>query len=143
MEIRMGCGDLSDNTLVELLESCNLRNDLFHHADHVRFAWICVRQFGEQVAAERVLGGIRQFAIHNGSPQKFHYTRTRAWVRLIAVEQQKSPDSTLFAEFVAAHPELLDANALAPYYSKSVLESPAALIGWVEPDISPLPSLSK
>jgi len=143
METRMGCGDLSDNTLVELLESCELRNDLFHHADHVRLAWICVRQFGEQAGAERVLGGIRRFAIHNGSPQKFHYTRTRAWVRLIAVAHHKSPNYSAFMEFAAAHPELLDANALAPYYSKSVLESPAALMGWVEPDISPLPSVSK
>jgi hypothetical protein len=64
-------------------------------------------------------------------------------VRLIAAAQLKSEDVKIFLEFVAAHPELLDAQALARYYSKSLLESPAARAGWIEPDVSALPLLSK
>jgi hypothetical protein len=143
MEIRMGCSDLPDDTFVEGFESCLLRNNAFHHADHVRLTWIYVCRFGEETATERVLAGIRRFATHNGSPQKFHFTQTCAWVRLIAVAHGKSADVKAFVEFIAAHPELLDANALAHYYSKSVLESPDARAGWVEPDVRPLPSLRK
>jgi hypothetical protein len=116
---------------------------LFHHADHVRLTWIYVCQFGQEAAAERVLAGIRQFAAHNGSPQKFHFTQTCAWVRLIAAAQRESASVENFEEFIGAHLELLDANALARYYSKSFLDSPAARDGWVEPDICPLPSTAK
>ena len=142
-ENRSGTLHLSDEEFVCAFESCEFPGASFHHADHVRLAWIYVCQFGEQGATERMLAGIPRFASHNGSPQKFHYTQTCAWVRLIAAAQRESAGLKIFWEFVVAHPELLDANALGRYYSKTVLESPAARVGWVEPDVSTLPSLSK
>jgi len=141
--IRSGTLHLADDEFVHAFESCELSGALFHHTDHVRLTWIYVCQFGERGATERMLTGIRRFAAHNGSPQKFHFTQTCAWVRLIAAAQCDSAGVKTFVEFVAAHPELLNANALARYYSKSVLESPAARAGWIDPDIIPLPSLRK
>jgi hypothetical protein len=141
--IRSGTLDLSDEEFVRAFESCELAGASFHHADHVRLTWIYVRQFGEQVATERMLEGIWRFAAHHGSPKKFHYTQTCAWVRLIAAAQSRSAELTRFVEFVEAHSELLDGNALASYYSKTVLDSPAARAEWVEPDIRPLPSICK
>ncbi len=127
---------LGDKEFYRAFESCELEGASFHHADHVRLAWIYVCRFGEQTATERVMAGIRRFAAHNGSPQKFHYTQTCAWVRLIAAAQRESSGAKTLAEFVAAHPELSEANALGRYYSKSALESPAARGRWVEPDLS-------
>jgi hypothetical protein len=141
--IRSGTLNLSDDEFVRAFENCELAGSSFHHADHVRLTWIYVCQFGGQGATERVLAGIRRFAAHHGSPKKFHFTQTCAWVRLVAAAQRESIDVKIFLEFVAAHPELLDANALAGYYSKALLDSPAAGSGWVEPDISPLPSVAK
>lgn len=141
--VRSGTLHLDDDEFVRAFESCELAGESFHHADHVRLTWIYVRQFGEQPATERVLAGIRRFATHNGSPQKFHYTQTCAWIRLIAAAQRKSPDAATFVEFIAAHPDLLDANVLARYYSKEVLDSPAARTDWAEPDINSLPPLGK
>ena len=132
---------LNDDEFVCAFESCELVGASFHHADHVRLTWIYVCQIGEVVATERVMTGIRRFAAHNGSPQKFHFTQTCAWVRLIAAASRESSRVKTFEEFIGAHPELLDANALGRYYSKSVLDLPAARSGWVEPDIGPLPSL--
>jgi hypothetical protein len=143
IEMRSGTMHLDDDEFLRAFESCEIAGESFYHADHVRITWIYIQQFGEQGATELMLTGIRLFAVHVGKAQKFHYTQTRAWVRLIADAQHKTQDLSSFEEFVAAHPELLDANALAHYYSKSVLESPAARIGWVEPDVSPLPSQSK
>jgi hypothetical protein len=140
---RSGTLDMGDDEFVRAFESCELEGASFHHADHVRLSWIYVCRFGEQSAAELMLAGIRRFAAHNGSPQKFHYTQTCAWVRLIAVAQSESVGLKTFEEFAAAHPELLDARTLCRYYSKSLLDSPAAPAGWVEPDINPLPSLHK
>lgn len=142
-EIRSGTLHLSDEEFVRAFESCELAGVSFHHADHVRLTWICVCRFGEKAATERMLAGIQRFAAHNGSPKKFHFTQTRAWVRLIAAAQRKSPRVKTFEKFLDAHSELLDASALGRYYSKSALDSPAARVGWVEPDISRLPSLRK
>jgi hypothetical protein len=141
--IRLGTLHLSDDELVRAFETCELAGASFHHADHVRLTWIYVCRLSEMAATERVLAGILSFAAHNGRPQKFHFTQTCAWVRLIAAAQCDSAGVKTFVEFVAAHPELLNANALARYYSKSVLESPAARAGWIDPDIIPLPSLRK
>jgi hypothetical protein len=141
--MRSGTIHLGDDEFARAFESCELAGELFHHADHVRLTWIYVRQLGERAATERVMAGIRRFATHNGSPQKFHYTQTCAWVRLIAAAHLSSPELVTFAEFIATHPELLGSDALGRYYSKALLDSPAARAGWVEPDISALPSLSK
>jgi hypothetical protein len=143
LEIRSGTLHLTDEEFVRAFESCELAGASFHHADHVRLTWIYVRQFGVEGATERVLAGIRRFAAHSGSPTKFHFTQTCAWVRLIAASQRKSADIENFVEFIEAHSDLLDANALARYYSKSLLDSPAARDVWVEPDIGALPSLHK
>ncbi len=142
-KIRSGTLHLSDEEFVRAFESCELPGASFHHADHVRIAWIYFRAYGEETATELMLAGIRRFAAHNGSPQKFQYTRTCAWVRLIAAAQRESPDLKTFAEFIEVHMELLEGNALGRYYSKAVLDSPAARAGWVEPDVSSLPSLTK
>jgi hypothetical protein len=142
-DIRSGTLHLSDEAFVRAFESCELTGSAFHHADHVRLTWIYVRQFGEKAATKRVLAGILRFATHSGSAKKFHVTQTCAWVRLIAAAQSNASELTTFAEFVAAHPELLDANALARYYSKPLQDSPAARAGWVEPDVRPLPSAHK
>ena len=141
--MRSGTLHLDDEGFVRAFESCELPGASFHHADHVRLTWIYVREFGEQVAAERVLAGILRFATHSGSAKKFHYTQTCAWVRLIAAAHRESPELPSFRDFITAHPELLDADALGRYYSKFLLETPAARAEWVEPDISSLPSLDK
>ena len=141
--IQSGTLHLNDDEFVRAFESCELAGASFHHADHVRLTWIYVREFGEVSATERMLAGIQRFAAHNGSPQKFHFTQTCGWVRLIVAASRESSRVKTFEEFIGAHPELLDANALGRYYSKSLLDSPAARAGWVEPDISPLPSLNK
>jgi hypothetical protein len=142
-KIDSGALHLSDDEFVRAFENCELAGASFHHADHVRLTWIYVCRLGEEAATERLLTGIRRFAAHNGSPQKFNFTQTCAWVRLIAAAQRESSRVKTFEEFIALHPELLDASALARYYSKSALDSSAARAGWVEPDVSPLPSLRK
>jgi hypothetical protein len=142
-ELRSGTLHLSDDEFVRAFESCELAGSAFHHADHVRLTWIYVCAHGEEAATERMLAGIRRFAEHNGSPQKFHFTQTCAWVRMIATAQRESADVENFLQFIEAHLDLLDAGALARYFSKSLLDSPAARAEWVEPDVCPLPSLRK
>jgi len=137
-EIRAGTLHLSDVGLTAAFESCTLPAAEFHHADHVRLAWIYVCEFGEDAAAERILAGIKRFADHNGSPGKFHVTRTLAWMALVAESRRSSPEIRSFPEFVAAHPHLFDPQRLLHFYSLSRLESEDARMGWIEPDLRTL-----
>jgi hypothetical protein len=138
-EVRSGTMHLDDAEFVRAFESCELPNTSFHHADHVRLAWLYVREHGEQQAAQRMAEAIRRFATFNGAAKKFHYTVTCAWVRLISAASGRTPAAKSFQEFLAAHPELLQPDRLGRHYSPAVLDSPAAREAWVPPDLIPLP----
>ena len=107
MQILMGSGNLSDEAFVAAFEACTLPNTQFRHADHIRLAWILVRAVGEAAATERVANAIRNFAIHNGAPQKYDDALTRAWMQRVAEAVRRSPEIDTFEEFAEAHPGLL------------------------------------
>ncbi len=138
MEHHLGCGQLNDDEFLRAFETCELKHGMFYHADHVRLAWIYVRRFGAAGAEERLLAGIRKMANHAGAPRKFLFTTTVAWARLVAGTQKDSGVSETFLEWAQRHPELLEKNLLAKYYSPGRLETPEARSGWVEPDLAPL-----
>jgi hypothetical protein len=133
-----GCQHLSDDELLRGFEGCRLAPGSFHHGDHVRLAWICVRRFGPLGAEEHLLSGIRKMADCAGVPEKFLHTTTVAWVRLVAARQERSQASERFEDWIAKWPELLHKNFLDEHYSAGMLESPQARSGWLEPDRKPL-----
>ena len=138
MELNLGTAPLSDHGVLLAFESCQLDPAKFHHDDHIRLAWLCVQAYGAREAETKLLDGIRNFARRAGVPQKFMYTTTVAWTRLVAAAQPASP-TTSFSEWIQSHPELLDRKLLGNYYSPSRLETEEARSGWVEPDLAPLP----
>jgi hypothetical protein len=138
MESKYGCQHLSNDELLRGFEGCQLAPGSFHHGDHVRLAWICVRRFGPVGAEERLLAGIQKMAEGAGVPQKFLYTTTVAWVRLVAARQEPGPGSEKFQDWIAKWPELLNKDFLNEHYSPGKLESVQARTGWLEPDRKPL-----
>jgi hypothetical protein len=110
----------------------------FHHAEHLRLAWLYVRENGPTRAASRMGETIRRFAEFHGSAEKFHFTLTHAWVRLVAAARAASPELTI-EELLSAYPELLDQRLPYSYYSDEVLDAADARAQWVEPDLKPLP----
>lgn len=134
-----GALHLSDDEFVAEFESCQLPAAQFHHADHIRLAWIYLREMAELEAAERMAEGIQRFAAHIGKTEKFHVTMTRAWIRLVAAARENTPAVGSFIDFAAAHPHLLDKESLLKHYSKERLESAGARAGWLEPDLRVLP----
>jgi hypothetical protein len=78
-------------------------------------------------------------ALHANAPQKFLYTTTVAWTRLVAAAERNGGAADNFSEWIQLHPELLDRDLLAKYYSSGRLETQEARSGWVEPDLTPLP----
>ena len=138
MELNLGTAPLSDDAVLQAFEACQLDPAQFHHDDHIRLAWLCVQRYSAREAETKLLDGIRKFAQRAGVPQKFMYTTTVAWTRLVAAAQISSPTTNNFSEWIQSHSELLDHNLLARHYSAGRLETPEARSGWVEPDLAPL-----
>jgi len=137
--VRLGTAQLDDQAFVEAFESCRLPAAQFHHADHIRLAWIFLGQMSEAEAARKIEEAIRRYANHNGIGQKYHQTITVAWMRLVAAARRATAEGARFAEFAELHPELLDVHLLRNYYTKERLERPQARAEWVEPDLCTLP----
>jgi len=137
--IHLGTAAVSDDALVEEFESCRLPAAEFHHADHVRLAWIYLGRMSEAAATARIVQAIRRFAAHNGVSEKYHHTMTLAWMRLVDAGRRATPEMRNFESFAAQHPELFDVKAINLYYTADRLANREARAGWVEPDLSPLP----
>ena len=131
--VSLGSAHLADLDFVAAFEDCTLRAEHFHHADHVRLAWLYLTWHGYESAEQRFRDGLIRLARHFGVADKFHVTMTVAWLR--AVQARIAPGGEIsFDGWIAGHPELLDRDLLLTYYSKDRLVSTEARAGWLEPD---------
>lgn len=137
MTLIMGYAHLSDDDFLLAFENTELDNPVFRHADHVRLAWALVNRFGCAGAEERLIAGIRRLALKSKAPEKFLYTTTIAWVRLVAAKSQ-STHTKDFSSWIAQNPEFLNKSLLSKYYSPERLGSAEARQSWLEPDLLPL-----
>jgi len=129
----------SDEDFREAFESLKIPNEMFHHREHIRLAWIYSRQFPQEEALGRMVQGIQAFAKHHGAAGKYHHTITVAWMRLVRHAVRQSLQAPDFNTFAAAHVHLFHPRLLEEYYSKARLQSDAARYGWLDPDLRPLP----
>lgn len=141
-----GTRDLSDADFVAAFEGLTLPPERFRHYDHLRLAWILLRESDHGAGAEllaataRMAQGIRRFALHHGAPEKYHETMTRAYMRFMAAHLRLTPHVDDFDEFALVHPRLFDRSLPFAHYSESRLMSAEARVGWVAPDLRPLPA---
>ena|SRR5438445_6803077 len=75
---------MNDSEFVRAVERCEFPKESFHHRDHIRLAWIYLRQCDRGEAERRMADTIRRFAAHHGVTDKYHETITLAWMRLVA-----------------------------------------------------------
>jgi hypothetical protein len=129
----------TDQEFCEAFESLKIPNELFHHREHIRLAWIYSRKFPQEEALTRIAAGIQAFAKHHGAASKYHHTITMAWMHLVRHAVRHAPPALDFKEFAATHPGLFYPQLLECYYSKARLQSDAARHDWNEPDLRSLP----
>ena len=131
----------SDAEFIAAFESCSLPNTEFHHADHVRLAWLYLRELPLMEALEKFRGGLRRFAAHNGHPGLYHETIT--WAYLLLIHQrmqqermQRGEAAADFASFRRLHPDLFTRkpSLLETYYRPETLGSELARRVFVLPD---------
>jgi hypothetical protein len=129
----------SDQEFREAFESLKIPNEMFHHREHIRLAWIYSSHFPEEQALSRMVQGIQAFAKHHGAATKYHHTITVAWMRLVWYVARLAPHAPDFKTFADAHPHLFNQRQLEDFYSKARLQSDAARQNWLAPDLHPLP----
>ena len=135
---RLGSASLTDDDFVEAMEEGSLREEGFHHADHIRLAWILLRREGAPLATARMGRALRTFLAGLGKNDRYHETMTLLWMRLVAHHVNLTP-ATDFADFAAANPGLFDKTLPFRFFSKERLYGAEARAGWLEPDLAALP----
>ena len=130
--------------LVRRFNACAVPRPEWTHAAHLAVGLWHASRYGREEALVRLRAGITRLNESNGvvnSPTGgYHETVTRAYVDLLADFASRHADKTAAERVTAllADP-LSDKKALLRFYSRSVLESSAARLDWVEPDLAPLP----
>src|SRR6266849_2163003 len=118
-----GASAWSDEEFLRAFEDLSFPADLFHHREHIHVASLYLKSTDASRAAERMSEGIRRFANHHLATQKYHHTRTLAWMCLVAAAWVDTPEAYTFERFLLAHAQLKDTNLLAKYYSKELLQT--------------------
>lgn len=133
----MNC--LSDDEFIAAFESGALPNAGFHHADHVRMAFLYLSRYPVLEAIERFSASLAKFATANGKPQLYNETVTWAFLLLIRERMARAARPLTWTEFVGENPDLLvwKDGLLQKYYREETLSSDLAKKVFLFPDKIP------
>ena len=81
----------------------------FHHRDHVRLAWIYLRDDFGLLGIDGFVRALKAFASAAGQPGIYHETMTWAYLLLIRERMARKPAAD-WATFAAENPDLLTWN---------------------------------
>ena len=126
----------NDDEFVAGFEAGTTPNAGFHHADHVRVAWVYLGRLPLLAAAETFAANLKRFATAHGKPQLYHETITLAYLLLIHDRIATRGRGATWAAFADANPDLLvwRPSVLDRYYSRELLESDLARAAFLWPD---------
>jgi hypothetical protein len=129
--------DLTDDELVRSFEALTLDPQRFAHVDHVRLAFVYLREHGLLETLRRYSDGLKRFATHLGAPDKYHETVT--WALIVLVHERMASGRSGAAEwpsFAAENPDLLRwrDGVFFERYGPEILESELARRTFVLPN---------
>jgi hypothetical protein len=124
-----------DEGFVRAFEAGTLAPEAFHHSEHVRLAWLYLREHAPPLALARFTDGLRRYATLQGKPDRYHETITWAYLLLIHERMARGAEAT-WDQFAAANPDLLrwKPSILDGYYRPETLASPLARRVFLLPD---------
>jgi hypothetical protein len=127
---------MNDSEWMQAFESCTLPNRSFHHADHVKMAFLYLQKYTPLEALGRFSSALTRFATANGKPALYNETITWAFLLLIRERIARTSSPQTWAEFSAANADLLcwDDNILKKYYRSETLTSELAKSVFLFPD---------
>lgn len=127
---------MNDRDFVLAFERCAIAASDFHHADHIRLAWIYLREQTLIEAIERFTTSLRRFAVYHGVPGAYHETITWAYLVLVHERMHRAGVAHEWEAFRAANPDLFGwkPSVLERYYAPGTLKSDIARKVFVLPD---------
>jgi hypothetical protein len=117
-------------------EKCTLPNGSFHHADHVKMAFLYLQEYPPLEALSRFSSALMRFAAAQGKPDLYNETITWGFVLLIRERMARASSPQSWAEFSVSNADLLlwDNNVLKKYYFSETLSSELAKRVFLFPD---------
>lgn len=127
---------MNDYEWMQAFESCTLPIDSFHHAHHVKMAFLYLEKYAPLEALSRFSSALTRFAAANGKPALYNETITWAFLLLIRERIARRNSSQTWEEFSATNADLLrwDDNILKKYYRPETLTSELAKNVFLFPD---------
>ena len=127
---------MTDDEFVARFEDGSLANESFHHADHVRMAFLYLSRYPALEALQRFSNALVRFATAKGKPQLYHETITWAFLLLIRERIVRAGIQQTWTQFAAGNADLLNwkDNVLKKYYREETLASDLARSSFVFPD---------
>ncbi|MFI5070153.1 MAG: hypothetical protein ACHP8A_04615 [Terriglobales bacterium] len=129
---------MTDDEFIAMLEDCTLSPDSFHHADHVRMAFLYLRRYSALEALGRFSTSLARFAAAMGKADRYHETITWAFLFIIRERMARSSRQQTWPEFASDNADLLNwkdkDDILKKYYKDETLASPLARSTFVLPD---------
>jgi hypothetical protein len=125
---------MTDDEFVTSFEDSSLAS--FHHADHIRMAFLHLRQYPALEAIQRFSSSLIRFAAAKGKPELYNETITWAFLFLIRERMVRAGRQQTWAEFAANNGDLQSwkDNVLKKYYRDETLASDLAKSTFLFPD---------
>jgi len=127
---------MTDEQFIDSFESCSLANEPFHHADHVKMAFLYLSRLPALEAIQRFSAALVRFAVAKGKPELYHETVTWAFLLLIRERIARAGSPQTWSEFAAGNADLLTSkdDVLKRYYRGETLSSDLARSTFLFPD---------
>jgi len=127
---------MNESEWMTQFETSALPNHSFHHADHVKMAFLYLQKYAPLEALARFSSDLERFAAANGQPNLYHETITWAFLLLIRERIARSNSPQTWTEFSETNSDLLrwKNNILKKYYRPETLASELAKRVFLFPD---------
>jgi hypothetical protein len=127
---------MTEEEFIAGFENCTLPNESFHHADHVRMAFLYLRRYPALEALQRFSVALTRFAAAHGKPHLYNETVTWAFLLLIRERMARTGPEQTWLQFSASNADLLEwkDHVLKKYYREETLESDLAKRTFLFPD---------
>lgn len=126
---------IPDDALIAALCAGAIAGGTFTHREHLRGAWLVLRDGDLAAAMTRFREAIRRFATSQGAPEIYHETITFGFLMLVHERLTVSEPPTSFDALLQRHPELMEWRALlGRYWTDETLWSDRARATFVMPD---------
>ena len=127
---------MTDEQIIEQFEQSVASGESFHHADHVRVAFVYLTRYPLLEAVERFSAALKRFAAAQGKAGLYHETITWAYLFLIRERMARAGQALSWEEFAEQNADLLVWNdgVVQRAYRKETLASELARRVFVLPD---------